>query len=474
MRNKLQCNGSVVIAAFFLFQSAAALAQSGGTFTPTGSTTIARTGHTATLLPNGKVLIAGGYTGSVQLASAELYDPATGTFARTGDMTTPRAGNTAVLLPNGKVLIEGGVSAELYDPSTGTFTATGDPVAPGLPLSTPASAGAVLLANGSVLFGQLYDPITGTFSLGASPFWANVVSLLADGRVFLGDTGWQVWPYAVLYNPASDATQATGTPGDADLLYDDGVGGAPLANGKVLLAGGISEVTNLFSTGAELYDPLTGTFAPTGDMALGRAYYTATPLGDGSVMIAGSSAAAVSTTAELYDPVAGAFSRTGNPTMARLQGQTATLLQDGTVLIVGGWTPSPTPFAAIPSASAELYKPSAPVPAPLLFSLSGDGQGQGAIWDAATGQVASASNPALAGDALSMYTTSLVEGGVMPPQISVGGLVAKVLFFGDAHGYPGYFQVNFQMPSGVTAGSAVPVRLMYFGRSSNTTAIAVQ
>ena len=61
----------------------------------------------------------------------------------------------------------------------------------------------------------------------------------------------------------------------------------------------------------------------------------------------------------------------------------------------------------------------------------------------------------------------------MPPQVSVGGLFAKVLFFGDAPGYPGYFQVNFQLPSGVTAGSAVPVRLTYFGRSSNATTIAV-
>jgi hypothetical protein len=464
----------MVIAAFFLLESAAALAQSGGTFTPTGSTTIARSGHTATLLPNGKVLIAGGYTGSVQLASAELYDPATGTFARTGDMTTPRAGNTAVLLPNGKVLIAGGVSAELYDPSTGTFTVTGDPVAPGLPFGGGASA--VVLANGSVLYySQLYDPITGTFSLAANPFWANVVSLLADGRVFLGDTGWlEVWPYAVLYNPASDATQATGTPGDANLLYDDGVGGAPLANGKVLLAGGISEVTNLFSTGAELYDPLTGTFSPTGDMTLGRAYYTATPLGDGSVLIAGSSAVDVGGTAELYDPVAGVFSRTGNPTMARIFGETATLLQDGTVLTVGGWTSISTPWAAILSASAELYKPSAPVPAPLLFSVSGDGQGQGAIWHAATGQVASGDNPAIAGEALSMYTTSLIEGGVIPPQVSVGGRLAEILYFGDAPGYPGYFQVNFRVPGGISPGAAVPVRLTYFGRPSNATTIAGQ
>ena len=74
---------------------------------------------------------------------------------------------------------------------------------------------------------------------------------------------------------------------------------------------------------------------------------------------------------------------------------------------------------------------------------------------------------------LSTYTTSLVEGGVLPPQVSVGGLLANVLFFGDAPGYPGYFEVNFQIPSGVTTGDAVPIRLMYFGRSSNATTIAV-
>ena len=73
-----------------------------------------------------------------------------------------------------------------------------------------------------------------------------------------------------------------------------------------------------------------------------------------------------------------------------------------------------------------------------------------------------------------MYASDLAPGGLIPPQVSVGGLLANVLWFGDAPGYPGYFQVNFQVPIGVMAGSAVPVRLMYFGRSSNTTTIAVQ
>ena len=105
-------------------QGAAALAQSPGTFTQTGNLTVPREFHTATLLPNGKVLIAGGYSygpgQSSAWASAELYDPASGTFTTTDAMTAARSRHTATLLPNGKVLIAGGSpqpSAELYDPA---------------------------------------------------------------------------------------------------------------------------------------------------------------------------------------------------------------------------------------------------------------------------------------------------------------------------------------------------------------------
>ena len=130
-----------------------------GAFTPTGSMTVARWGHSATLLDNGKVLIAGGgHDVAFGLASAELYDPATETFASTGSMTLGRDGHTATLLGNGKVLIAGGsgdeagyasTSAELYDPDTDTFAATGS-MSDGrcMHTATPLSDGRVLVAGG--------------------------------------------------------------------------------------------------------------------------------------------------------------------------------------------------------------------------------------------------------------------------------------------------------------------------------------
>jgi hypothetical protein len=106
-----------------------------GQWTITGSMTSAHWLHTATLLPSGKVLVAGGFGDSDVISVAELYDPATGTWTATGSMNIRRSEHTATLLPNGKVLVAGGStdggtpgvlsSAELYDPTTGTWVMIG-------------------------------------------------------------------------------------------------------------------------------------------------------------------------------------------------------------------------------------------------------------------------------------------------------------------------------------------------------------
>jgi hypothetical protein len=215
---------------------------------------------------------------------------------------------------------------------------------------------------------------------------------------------------------------------------------------------------------------VAGTFASLGYTIGPHEFSAATLIPDGTVLIAGGQLPGGNGDpgVELYTPTTGTFALTGSMSAGR-HSHTATLLPDGTVLVVGGFSLWPSS-----TSSAELYHPAVLVSAPLLFSLSGNGQGQGAVWNGATGQIASAANPATAGDVLAMYTTSLFEGGVIPPQVAIGGLLAEILYFGDAPGYPGYYQVNFQVPNGVAPGSALSVRLSYLGRSSNEITIAVQ
>lgn len=462
-------------------------AQSPGTFTATGSMAAPRTFHTATLLISGKVLIAGGAVSAQTLATAdtaELYDPASGTFAVTGDMGTARAGHTATLLPDGRVLVAGGIidsplnSAEIYDPSTGTFSPTGNMI------SAHTYHQAILLGNGKVLIAggsggsldvvpaaELFDLASGTFSP-AGPYTSSpsspntgqaaVSSLLPDGRVLI------LWESgaAELYDPTAGSFTPTGA--SIGKSYSESLPTATLLlNGKVLVAGGEDESGNRSS--AELYDPSTGAFTATGSLTTPRAEQTATLLPDGSALMAGSDIHNVLllASAEVYDPVSGVFTPTGNMVVPRAI-RTATLLNNGKVLMAGGGS------TAADSSTAELYNPPVLIPAPALFSLAGNGQGQGAIWNATTGQIASSQNPAAAGDFLSMYTTSLAEGGVIPPQVEVGGQLAEIVFFGDAPGYPGYFQINFQVPVGVTPGPSVPVVLTYLGRPSNAVSISVQ
>ena len=352
------------------------LAQHTGTFTPTGNMIRPRDGNTATLLLDGKVLIAGGSTGGpLLLSSAELYDPSTGSFTWTGDMTTARTGHTATLLPDGKVLIAGGArrsaSAELYDPATGTFSAIGD-----MAWGADSAPSAILLNDGKVLIAhaglrpataELYDPVTGTFSSTGNQVsklnGIQTVNLLPDGRVLLviccmADQ---------LYDPASGTFSLTDR---TKRIHADGFGAAPLTDGTVLFAGGGYEEDGI--SGAELYDPSSESFRPTGNMTTDRYYHTATLLPDGTVLIAGGDGIDFSTTsytsAEIYDPATGAFSRTGDMNYAHT-GHTATLLLDGSVLVTGGSTGYP--FYTNPT-SAEVYIPSILVPIPVVRAVRFD------------------------------------------------------------------------------------------------------
>ena len=453
----------------FLGAMSSSPAQSTGTFSATGSMTTARFGHTATLLQDGSVLIAGGYTvgipvfGQAVTATAELYDPANGTFTATGNMTSVRAYHTATLLPDGRVLIAAGsagelpavgpeysqVSAELYDPSTGAFTPTGNMTGFGIVETNTAT----LLADGRVLMtgspfdAELYDPGTGTFTATGNmtvppPF--NTATLLPDGRVLLAAGFFTPKVYDPRSGTFSITVTGLGVTGRATLLM----------NGRALVAGGNDDPGPIAA--AEVYDPSTGVFTATGNMIAPRANHTATLLPDGKALITGGNGwvgyplmyyFCCLSSAELYDSVTGLFVNTGTMAAGRT-GHTATVLNSGMVLVAGGTSIGSPPFG-ITTAAAEIYHPDAPLPSPLLFSLSGDGRGQGAIWHADTGQIASPQNPAAAGDALATYTTSLFEGGVIPPQIAIGGRLAEILFSGDAPGYPGYYQVNFRMPSGV-------------------------
>lgn len=358
-----------------------AISQSLGRFTATGNMTTARAGHTATLLRNGKVLITGGWSFGARartdpyspaIVTAELYDPSTGTFTPTGNMTTGRRDHTATLLPDGMVLVAGGYrdtshtsplrDAELYDPSTETFTGTG------VMFAGPSYNGqrpAVLLANGKVLItggpnAELYDPATGAFVMtgpyaGTSRERVDTATMLPDGRVLIA--GWAAFcEDPQVYDPVTGAFSLTGPMTECARVYE----AVTLANGKVLFVGSIE---SNYIAAAEVYDPATGTFADL-KKTIPRFLCTATPLLDGTVLIAGAQVPGGTgdSSVELYDPETGTFATMGNMTTGR-HSHTATLLPDGTVLIAGGffsWWGDPA------LASAEVYHPVRP---PVLISL---------------------------------------------------------------------------------------------------------
>lgn len=275
---------------------------------------IARAAHTATLLMNGKVLVVGGTNKSGTLASTELFDPISGMWTQSGNLNTARFAHTASLLPDGRVLVAGGCNAntflsssEFYDPATGTWTATANPMNTARGYHT-----ATLLTNGSIYVcgGQSSNPY------------------LASAEIF--DPNTQSW------NPASDLITAR-----------SGHTATLLANATVLIAGGNSANGK---TNVEIFDPGTGNNSSTGYLKVGRAGHTATQLPNGTVLFLGGNGGS---TAEYYDSVPSTNARTTNAPLAFGTGHSATLLADGRVLVVQNTSPGP-------SSGTELYDSTAP------------------------------------------------------------------------------------------------------------------
>jgi N-acetylneuraminic acid mutarotase len=352
--------------------AASSLAQ--GTWTITGSLNTARTGHAATLLPNGEVLVEGGGNATGFLPNAELYAPATGKWTMSGSMTTARGQHTATLLPNGEVLVAGGLSngsspwspsctatAEIYNPFTGQWTTTGSMTKPrSSHTATLLRDGLVLIAGGLCNGGfsypdnsaELYDPSTGTWKATGSMNVARVntaATLLPNGQVLTagGNSTSSAGRSAELYDPSTGTWKAMGSM----TVYRPTLTAALLMNGDVLVFGG----TQLASSASEFYNPSHGTWTSTGQyyVAPSRIGHTLTLLGTGKALVAGGrDKYSFTSYSRLYDSATNSWPFTGAGHMNDVREfHTATLLPNGKVLVAGGYDGSSQ------LASAELYTP---------------------------------------------------------------------------------------------------------------------
>ncbi len=297
-------------------------------------------------LRDGKVLAVGGFN-----RSTDLYDPASGTWTPTGDLNTDsRRHHTATLLPDGRVLVVGGVnekpstSTEIYDPTTGKWG-----LGPSMKVARVRHT-ATLLWNGQVLVvggtsdsgctpsAELYDPAknawfptTGNMTTGRC---AHTATLLEDGRVLVAggqDSSAKDLTSAELYEPSRGVWTATGGMLNARSFHT----ATELQDGRVLVAGGGTDPNISVST--EMYSPATGKWTVTGKLNRPRRYHASVPVEGGRVLVIGGfhEYAGILREMEVYVPESGLWSTAASMIVDRYYPGT-TLLKDGRVLIVGG------------------------------------------------------------------------------------------------------------------------------------------
>jgi hypothetical protein len=311
---------------------------------PTPALDTSRGHHSVTPLADGRLLVAGGFEANVTLHStAEIFDPTLNASTATVNMSLPRADHTATLLPGGKVLITGGI---IKLPGPGSL-----PDCPTGPQATCVTSTA-----------EVFDPQTMTFSPTAQPMSnkrANHTAVrLTDGRVLIvgghGDDQEMLPPSAEIYDPATNTFTPTSPPQFARTLHTASL----LPSGNVLIAGGFSQeqfkVPVGEMTSAEIFDLTTDppTFRAAGSMLVPRGSHTATPLTNGTVLIAGGSA--VSAIGEIFDPETETFHATDGAMSSTRLFHAAVMLPSGKVLVSGG---APTAIDEEPRADAEVYDP---------------------------------------------------------------------------------------------------------------------
>lgn len=317
--------------------------------------------HTASTLPDGKILIAGGYDDTYQaVATAEIYDPATGSFTQTGPMHDGRIAATATQLSDGRVLMVGGQdstgtalsSVEIYDPSSGQFSlasnlttsrlnSTATTLADGSVLVTGGYSGTV---NGSssgipLASAELYSPSNNSWQTVGSMATTrrnHTATLLNDGSVLIaGGYNGSYINSPELYNPSLQIFTPTPTSMAGPRRYPSA---SMLPTGQVLMVGGFMSTSNGALASTETYNPSSPTsFSPAASMNAARGRHTATNLAGGNYLLitGGYDGSATLSSAEIYAIAANQFTPTAAMTVPRYR-HTESLLPNGSLLLTGG------------------------------------------------------------------------------------------------------------------------------------------